>query len=211
MELTSPTGFWVTVIPYDTETISIPSVPAWIAIVNDTGDKTLTITFTPTAAGSFGAYAFTAFNLYVVVTASFYLSQSNCCTGEPMNIAWLNRLGGWQNFSFNCSRTYEIDGASAKTFVNDLTIKYSDINDVYDAVAVDADLANRTEINLVATLKYAVQAFLYNTDTLEWDIPILIDRDSFPKYDRYGLKQMQFPFNFTFRFIYATKLLIQTQ
>ena len=213
IQLETPTGYWVTTIPYDTETISIPTVPAWISIVNDTVSKILTITFTPTAAGSYGAYDFTAFDLYVSVVAntSFYTTIDACCTGEPLNIAWLNRLGGWQNFNFNFKRSYEIRGGQAKTFVNDLTTKYADVNDVYNAIDVDAEMLNRNQINYVSTLLYSVQAFLYNSDTAAFDIPILIDRQSFTKYDRYGITQMQFPFPFQFSFIFAKKLLIQTQ
>ncbi len=211
IELESPVSYWSTTIPYDTETISIPSVPAWITITNDTVAKVLQIDMSPTAAGSYGAYDFTAFNLYITVTASFFSTIDACCTGEYFNIGWYNRLGGWQNWSFNCKRVYQIDGSSAKTFTDDLTIKYNDVNDVYQAVEVLSDMLNRNHLDYVATLSYSIQAFLYNTTTLAFDIPILIDRQSVSKYDRYGLTHQQFPFPFTFRFIYAKRMLVQNQ
>ena len=211
VELQSPASAWTTVIPYDTATISVPTVPAWITVTNDTTNKILTLEFDPSSTGSF-SYDFGAFMVYVEVisTANFFTEIESCCT-DSLNITWLNRLGGWQNWNFACKRMFQIEGSAAKTFVNDITVKYSDINDVFQAVEVMADVFNRKQLDYIATLSYSIQAFLYNSDTQEFDIPILIDRKSFTKYDKYGLNQQQFPFPFTFRFIYAKKLLIQTQ
>lgn len=211
IELESPVSYWGTTIPYDTETISIPSVPAWITITNDAVAKVLTIEFAPTVAGSYGAYSFTAFNLYVEVTAQFFQTIDACCTGDYFNIGWFNRLGGWQNWTFDCKRIYQIDGSDAKTFVNDLTIKYNDVNDVYQAVEVVSDMLNRKHLDWIATLGYSIQAFLYNPTTTLFDIPILIDRKSVSKYDKGGLGEQMFPFPYSFRFIYSKKLLVQSQ
>lgn len=209
VKLQSPSSYWSIRIPYDTATISIPTVPAWIDITD--ADDELFIVFTPTVAGEYGAYDFGAFMMYVNVTASIFTVIDSCCTGEPINIGWYNRLGAFQSFNFNHRRTYGIEGGSASTFLNDLTIKYNDVNDVYQAVDVDADMYNRKQIDYVATLRYSIQAFIYNSVTDAWDIPILIDRGSFIKYDRYGVNEQQFPFAFKFRFIYADKILVQTQ
>ena len=42
VEIQSPSSYWVTVIPYDTATISIPTLPAWITATDDGTNKILT-------------------------------------------------------------------------------------------------------------------------------------------------------------------------
>lgn len=211
VEIQSPSSYWVTVIPYDTATISIPTLPAWITATDDGTNKILTLEFEPTVASE-TSYDFDAFTVYVSVvsTTTMFPSIEACCT-DSLNIGWFNRLGGWQNWNFACKRMYQIEGENSKTFVNDITLKYSDINDVFQAVEVMADVFNRKQLDYISTLSYSIQAYLFNSATSEFDIPILIDRKSVTKYDKYGLGEKQFPFPFQFRFIYAKKLLIQTQ
>lgn len=211
VEIQSPSSYWVTVIPYDTATISIPTLPAWITATDDGTNKILTLEFEPTVASE-TSYDFGDFTVYVSVvsTTTMFPSIEACCT-DSLNIGWFNRLGGWQNWNFACKRMYQIEGENSKTFVNDITLKYSDINDVFQAVEVMADVFNRKQLDYISTLSYSIQAYLFNSATSEFDIPILIDRKSVTKYDKYGLGEKQFPFPFQFRFIYAKKLLIQTQ
>lgn len=210
----SNTGITLTVTsawgtnPDGTSTYTIkPTVPSWITISDNTTDNIITFTFTSPTTGEYGAYDFKAFSLYITVVAAQYIEIPSCCTGN-LNIAWLNRLGGWQNWNFLKKRTFTVDVGTGTTFeTSDNIMYYSGIAGVYEGEEVVADVFSKDWYDVLATLKYSIQAFAYNEDTLAFDIPIILDLESFSKYSNNGGNKI----TFSFKFRYAEKLLVQIQ
>jgi len=64
------------------------------------------------------------------------------------------------------------------------------------------------ELDLLARMRTSIQAYLYNEDTLAFDIPIIIDASSF---ETYGNRQRQPERTASFNFRVATKQALQTQ
>lgn len=138
----------------------------------------------------------------VVDTLTLY---NNCCGDR--NIAWYNIQGGWQNYIFTGIKEFRVEVGNSKQFkTNEYVSKHSQIEGVFDGEVISSGDIPRSHVDALQGLKYAIQVFLYNTDTEAWDIPILIDIGSFPKY-----KSTDKFFDFRVKFIYATEILVQTQ
>lgn len=132
--------------------------------------------------------------------------MSVCC-GEVYNIAWFNRLGGWQNYIFTGVKTFEVRIDDVKTFKNfDRVKKYNEIKGVYEGVIATTGNIPQAEADLLDTLRYSIQSFMYNETTSAWDIPLMLDIDSWVKYSSRDKL-----FDVRIRFIYATEKIIQTQ
>lgn len=130
----------------------------------------------------------------------------NCCVNQ-CNIAWLNRQGGWQNYIFTGIKEFSVDVGGAKDFINsDLQKKWSEVERVYNGKVCSTGDIPKSHVDLLDSLRYSIQAFLYNDETLIWDIPIFIDKRSFQKYN----SRQKF-FDIKIRFIYAEELVVQTQ
>lgn len=212
--LKTATGSITHYIYYGDNTIDMtpsPALPAWIVATDETdaeGRDRIKLVFSPATAGSFGPYDFGDLNVYVTVVALRFTELDACCDSDTLNIAWFNRLSGWQNWDFRRKRTFEINSqGDAKVFTNDLTKYFSQLPDKYSGELVSANLTRQQYVDITSTMKYSIQAYVYNTVTSAYDIPIMIDQDSFPKYfDR----QRAF-INFSFRFIYSERINVQTQ
>lgn len=185
-----------------------PTVPAWISYSGaiDVFGVQVVITNAP-AAGSF-TYAFGQFNLTIFVNADCFSIYDPCCRNNNyFNISWINIHGGRQNYLFDGVHTLEgrQEGGS-QTFERDFVLKYSDTGDNYDGVICSVKDIPYSHIATIWNLKNAPQAWLWNFTTERWDIPIIIDRESFIKRrsrDRF--------FSVQLRFRYAEKIRIQTQ
>lgn len=197
---------------YGDNTVSIPGgLPAWITATDETDDEgrdRIKLEFDPVAVGSYGPYDFGDFNIEAEVVTALYASVDGCCDSGEVNIAWFNRLSGWQNWKFRRRRTFELQSkGDAKQFSRDLTAYYSKLPDKFEGEVVSVTIHSQSQLDNLSTLKYALQAYVYNSETGEYDIPILIDQESFTKYFD---KQKTF-IPFSFRFIYAERLNTQTQ
>lgn len=141
----------------------------------------------------------------LVVVPELLSLYENCCGDR--NIAWLNIQGGWQNYVFSGVKTFQVEIGGAKTFkTNQLVSKYSQIDGVYNGEVISTGDIPQSHVDTLDGLKYAIQALLYNEETEAWDIPILVDVDSFTKYrsrDKF--------FEVRLKFIYAEEILVQTQ
>lgn len=190
--------------------------PAWFAFVD--GAEVLGIqTYTGyqfTAPASLGTYDifFTTFDLAITyyvrvnVVIGQYTLANNCCGDR--NIAWFTIQGGWQNYIFSGVTTFQVQAGKEKTFkTSGYVSKYSEISDVFDGEIVTTGDIPKSHVDVLATLKLkTVQAYLLNDETGLWDIPILIDRESFTKY-----KSNDKLFEVRLKFLYAEEILIQTQ
>lgn len=199
-------------IYYGDNSITIPSAPTGVTFTDDNPtDDWLRIQVNGSTASD-STSDFVAFSLVidVVPLASSVVEIPTCCDENAISICWLNQIGGWQSWTFRRVRTYsiEVGDISAQTFVSGLTKKYASIGDVYEGESVSFQVTSKAQIDALATLKYSIQAFVYNSETEEFDIPILLNRESFNKYSN-GLRDKVF--DFSFKFIYAEKLSIQTQ
>lgn len=198
---------------YGDNTISIPAAPTGVTYTDATPSAGwLRIQVNGNTASDSGAHDFTAFDLYIDVVAlsSSVETVSTCCDTNTLYVTWFNQIGGWQSWAFRRKRTFtiEIGDQAAQSYVTGLTKRYSSMGDVYEGEIVTYELTSKTQIDQVSTLKYSIQAYVYNDTTTEFDIPILIERENFTKYTN-GLRDKVF--QFTFKFIYAEKKSIQTQ
>jgi hypothetical protein len=199
-------------IYYGDNSITIPAAPTGVTFTDNTPSADWLRIQVNGSTASDSTSNFVAFSLVidVVALASSVVEIPTCCDENSLSICWLNQIGGWQSWTFRRVRTFslEVGDKSAQTFISGLTKKYASIGDVYEGESVSFEVTSKAQIDTLATLKYSIQAFVYNSDTEEFDIPVLINRESFSKYSN-ALRDKVF--TFSFKFIYAEKLSIQTQ
>lgn len=190
---------WSDAIYYDTATVTIGALPAWITGTLDLANTVMNLEFDPdgVTAGTY-TYDMGDFNIVVTVKAACSTDLPACCT-DAVQVRWLNREGGWQNMYFDRVRKYEIRAGGAQTFKNDLTVKYSSMGSVFEGERLKIDVLTKAQYDYLIGLKYSIQAFI-GTD------PILIDQESFPKYERSTRI-----YEIGFSFIYAKEKSIQGQ
>lgn len=137
------------------------------------------------------------------------LQVRRICKENSLNFAWLNRSGGWNSYSIECKYIKGYSVGNQSTYLNASNVlKSTEINDVYETYELTAELLTTFELDLLASLRTSIQAYLYNDATLAFDIPILIDKGSF---QTYGNRQRQPERSASFNFRLATKENIQTQ
>lgn len=193
------TTTWTAAIFFDTATINIASLPAWITGIVDGANGLLYLEFDTTgvSAGTY-TYNLTAFSIVVTVRPVASEEMPACCT-DAVEVKWLNREGGWQNMLFAHVKDNEIRQSGAQTYINDLTVKYSSKGRIYDGARLAVDVFNQSQYDYLIGIKSSIQAFIDGE-------PILIDQESFPTYS----KDTRI-FEFSFNFIYAKEKLYQTQ
>jgi hypothetical protein len=159
-----------------------------------------------------GAYSFTfqvgdvTYTVQINVSSCLTEFYDNCCDNQ-CNIAWLNPQGGWQNYIFTGIKTFEVDQDNGNTFkTSNKTIKWSERKEVYEATICTTGNIPKAHVDYLDSLRYSVQAFLFNPATNAFDIPILVDSDSFTKYT-----SRQKLFDISIRFLKAKEIQVQTQ
>lgn len=188
---------------------SVPTLPSWVtAYVSGASDLIVITIDNPSTAGIYGPYDFGAFDVEIVVNENCFESVDPCCDGLERNIAFLNRWGGWQNWIFDGVTTFETQHrGNEKTFArSDNVVRYHDTGDVFDGEIVTTRDIGRNHVDLIVEMAMSIQAYLYNSNTGAFDIPILIERQSFTKYET----RTNF-FTINIRFIYATRKNYQIQ
>lgn len=183
------------------------NVPSFVAIVPFFGTLGLVI-----LANQVGSYSFTftieqePFEIQINVTQCIEDFYDNCCTFD-CNIAWLNRQGGWQNYIFTGIRTYEIEQESGSTFKTiDKVKKWAEKTEVFEAVICTTGNVPRSHIDYIDSLRYSIQAYLFNEQTQKFDIDILLDSESYTKYT----SRQKF-FDVAIRFLKTKEIIIQSQ
>jgi hypothetical protein len=145
------------------------------------------------------------------INVSIYptLQIRRICKANSLNFAWLNKSGGRNSYAIECKFIKGFDVGSDQTFLTATNVlKRSSFDDVYENYTLTADLLTTFELDLLSSLRTSIQAFLYNDATLNFDIPIILDRSSF---QTYGNRQRQTERSASFSFRLATKQATQTQ
>jgi hypothetical protein len=131
------------------------------------------------------------------------------CPSDVLNFAWLNQRGGFSSFAVECKYEDGRDFGADSTVVDATgTLKRVEFRDVYDVTEVRGGVLSKNQIDLLASLRSSIQAYLYNTQTAAFDIPVVIDRTSFRTY---GNRFNQAETRFSFRFRKSRQVNIQTQ
>lgn len=107
----------------------------------------------------------------------------DCC--NSINIVWLNREGGFENYIFTGRRQiFEVEEGEAIEFkTSNLTRKNAQIENIYNAVVVNTGDIPKEHLIKLASLRSSIQAWVYTElvgyiDFTERLTPILIDRQS---------------------------------
>jgi hypothetical protein len=131
------------------------------------------------------------------------------CPADVLNFAWLNQRGGFSSFAIECKYDSGREFGSDNTVVDAAhTLKRVEFRDVYDFTEARGGVLSKNQLDLLASMRSAIQVFLYNEGTAAFDIPIVLDRSSFRTY---GNRFNQSETRFSFRFRKAKQVNVQTQ
>lgn len=131
------------------------------------------------------------------------------CPADVLNFAWLNQRGGFSSLAVECKWDDGREFGGDSTVVDATnTLKRVEFRDVYDFTEVRGGVVSKNQIDLLTSLRSAIQVYLYDTATQAFDIPVVIDRTSFRTY---GNRFNQAETRFSFRFRKAKQVNIQTQ
>lgn len=211
-----------------------PALPAWITILPSASDTIkLAIDLGMTIDGGdydgddydgddyltggpnaiVGCYEFvfddTSVELFTLRICVFPIQSSDgVCGDDLLNIAWVNLQGGWSSYSFDGKKTFGVDVGEVSTFKKGLELRRATVNNTYDTI--EMSLANKSikDLKFIASLRYSIQAFLYDPLTAQWSIPIILDKQSFPVY---SLPFNQLDLEQKIRFRLAEEKVIQSQ
>lgn len=168
--------------------------------------------------GEPGSYQVNFYNgseyLIIIVKITDCRSRSIC--GPCItNIAWFNHQGGWQSYPFVSNRgrkSFTRDSGEETTFKNgnpatgEIALHTSQLQNVYDGVTVVSGFIPASDLDYVERLKQSIQQYLWNEDTGAFDIPVKINRENFT------LKRCNVGFySYSFSFVYASEVIVQTQ
>jgi hypothetical protein len=95
-----------------------------------------------------------------------------------------------------------------KTFKSSGVLKRSSMENVYDAIEVNIFNKSIKDMQFIASLRQSIQAYLWSDSTLQWSIPIKLDKASFPIYE-VPFKQIEVAQKM--KFILAEEIVIQSQ
>jgi hypothetical protein len=129
------------------------------------------------------------------------------CTGG-FNIAWINQEGGWSSYIFDGVKTYGKELGDVSTFKRGNQLRRLSIDNSYNTAEVNISVKGIRDLQFIASLRQSVQAFLYSDDTIQWSIPIILDKQSFNIYST-PFKQIEVKDSFKFK--YAEEIVIQSQ
>lgn len=149
----------------------------------------------------------TLFTLNVCVTPVSEIID--VCAANVLNFAWLNQRGGFSSLAVECRYVDGRDFGSDNTVVDGTqTLKRVEFRDVYDTADVRGGVMSKNQLDLLTSLRSSIQAYLYNTETAAFDIPIVINRANFTTYgNRFNQSETRFAFSFR----RARQVSIQTQ
>lgn len=212
-----------------------PTTLAFISIVS-TVDNVLTLSIDTTASGAGGDYLSVDYdsadyltsgiNQYsgtyeidilnnavkeVDLTVSIYPTAQirSVCPDDVLNFAFFNRQGGWNSIALECKYIKGRDIGRQSTYLTaDKVLRKNQIDDVYETYEIRTNSISKIELDLILALRSSIQVYLYNTLSEAWDIPVILDGNSF---QTYGNKFNQSETNLSFSFRVAQQVDIQTQ
>jgi hypothetical protein len=202
--------------PFVTTYINFVGVPSFVILENGAAPNTYSGWEINTNTADSGSYSFSfqettlsgniQWQVNIVVGQCGIVNYTSCCNNQ-INLAWLNRQGGWQNYIFTGIKTFEVQQNSSDLFKTfNKVAKYSEKTNVYNAVIATTGNIPKSHVDYLDSLRYSIQAFMFNEVTNAFDIPIVLDSEDFTKYT-----SRQKLFDITIRFIYSTELIIQSQ
>ncbi len=167
------------------------ATPDWFTSYNDGFGNYSSWLFVPSVVptGTFPiSFSGTDGNEYLIVitktaTCADYSFANKCC--DSTNIVWVNTLGGYENYIFGGIRkVLEINEGDSDTFkTQDLTLKNSQLKNVYDTVVVNTGKVPLSHLEKLKSLRNSIQAWYYNENLpayYEWSsrfTPIILDRE----------------------------------
>lgn len=192
---------------------STSSIPSFITNSTDLNGFITFWTSVPIILGSFtvtinvwssDGLTYVGKGVITVLVQDIFENIDNCCSDNNINIVWLNRQGGYSNFIFSERQDFNVDIGKKNTYISSDIIKYASIKGVYNGKIVYSTGLSKTAIDFIDTLKYSIQAWIFNSD--HTFTPILVDVKSFTKYNTN--EEM---YTISLPFIYAKVLNIQKQ
>jgi len=135
-------------------------------------------------------------------------SSDGVCGDNLLNIAWVNLQGGWSSYSFDGKKTFGVDIGDVSTFKKGLELRRATVDNTYDTIEMSLSNKSIKDLMFIASLRYGIQAFLYDPLTAQWSIPIILDKQSFPVYST-PFNQLDLEQKIRFRI--ATEKVIQSQ
>jgi len=162
-------------------------LPYWFFPILYSGYECFNFYFIPGAVGTFiipisGQEGYTG---NITINVSECGGQyDKCPEDEDVNITWLNPEGGWQTYVFQGLRFDGYDQGKITTFKDTgRVLKFVERIGVYETHVCETLWIPKTHIDYLDTLRYgAIQAWLFNVDTSNYDIPIIVEATSFTKY-----------------------------
>lgn len=143
-------------------------------------------------------------HLVVTVEKECRPLYDTCGACGGVNIQWVNQTGGMQNYYFSGVREFDVSQDNAKKYIDPGKVnRYSTRGQVYKGEVVTTKAIPKTHVELLDSLRYAIQAWVNVDDRL---YPIVIDSDSYVKY-----KSKDKFFDVSMRFLYADPVNIQSQ
>lgn len=112
-------------------------------------------------------------NTYPVYT--FNSNTSKC-------LVWINREGGRSSYTFDQRINYDGIIGESKTFDNNGSVKFTNRGKNFDYITVYKTAISNTEVDLIESLRYSIQAWEFDVNT-NTAIPIVLDVNSFSKYN----------------------------
>lgn len=149
-----------------------------------------------------------ATTLFTLTICIYPIQKANGICGEIFNIAWVNREGGWSSYPFEGKKVYGKLIDDTPTFKQGNELRRLSVEGAYDTAVVSIFNKAVKDLRFIASLRQSIQAYLWSEETLQWSIPIILDKQSFEVYT-VPFKQIQVDDKFTFR--YAEEITIQSQ
>lgn len=122
--------------------------------------------------------------MVIIITVNNCFEEFDECAlfGEsfPSNIAWKNRIGGWNSYTFFTAKQFGMEVGDNKIMKNSSNIlKKISITDVYDTVYQTSGYLPSSHIDFIEELRITIKAYLWNELDHVWNIPIIIDASTF--------------------------------
>jgi hypothetical protein len=198
----------------DNGSIALINPPDWIRLSGKEGNNNY-YTITAQEAGNFSA-SFHILNKFgqatgsgtITINAIDLFEYREICCNRKANIAWLNPYGGWSSYVFTGVKSYTLETGEVRKYQQTGILKTSKISDVYEGMQVTTGYIPKEDIDFTKSLRHTISAWLYNEETQKWDVPIWLKLNTFSN-PLYQDKQKFFEFSFSF--VYAKKLIVQTQ
>lgn len=208
-----------------------PALPAWITLESSPSDTVkLHIDLTQGGTGDYdgsdydeddyltggpnsivGCYEFEFTDgvtpLFTLLICVFPVQSSNISCGG-LNLAWINREGGWSSYVFEGRKTYLHNIGEVKEYKKSTELRRSTVENVYDGIEVDVTDKSIKDLIFIKSLRQSIQAFLFDDDTAQWSIPIVLDKQNTAVYTE-PFKQVEVSQKIVFKL--AEEVTIQSQ